>query len=522
MNKIIIHLKNNCMLSSSKCTGLLFIILFTISTSINAQMVNKAKINAWVQPHLQQSFADLKDFLSIPNDSRDKEQMQNNLNWLEQAFKKRSFNTKVLKSKGNPCLFAEKIVDSKLKTVLFYMHFDGQPVDSSKWLQRNPYTPVLKQKNQTGGWDIVDWNLLQNAPDEELRFFCRSSSDDKSPINMLLSAFDILNANNHKPAFNIKVILDSEEEMGSPNLPEIVDDYHDLLASDMMLILDGPRHISNRSSIFFGCRVLAALEITVFGPKNDQHSGHYGNYAPNPALNLSKLLASMKDDEGRVIIPGFYEGIKMDKKTLEILAQVPDDSNEINQNLGIAIPDRVGADYQQSLQYPSLNIRGMSLGNVGDEARTIVPNSATADLDIRLVVESDPVRLINLVKNHIEGQGFYVIDHLPNDQERAKYPKIAMFNAGFENLAFRTEFDSQIGKWVNRSLIKAFEEQPVRIRTTGGTVPISQFISKLGIDAVILPLVNLDNNQHGPNENLRLGNYIDGIKTIVALLTEKI
>jgi acetylornithine deacetylase/succinyl-diaminopimelate desuccinylase-like protein len=505
-----------------KVSLLVLALSLSISTTVYTQQVNKAVINEWVQPHLQKSFSELKTFLSIPNDSHFENQILENIQWLEEAFKMRNFNTVVLKSKGNPSLFAEKAIDPNLKTVLFYMHFDGQPVDSSKWLQPNPYTPVLKQKNQAGGWDIVDWSRLQNEPDEELRFFCRSSSDDKSPINMLLSAIDVLKANNHKPTFNIKVILDSEEELGSPNLPEIVDNYKDLLASDMMLILDGPRHISNQPSIFFGCRGLASVEITVFGPKNAQHSGHYGNYAPNPALNLAKLLASMKDDEGRVIIPGFYDGIEMDKKTLEILAQVPDDLSEINQKLGIAIPDKVGADYQQSLQYPSLNIRGMSSGWVGDEVRTIVPGSATAALDIRLVVESDPIKLISLVKKHIEGQGFYVIDHLPNDQERAKYPKIAMFNGGFENLAFRTEFDSEIGEWVNRSLIKAFEEQPVRVRTTGGTVPISAFISKLGIEAVILPMVNLDNNQHGPNENLRLGNYTDGIKTLVALLTEKI
>jgi len=509
------------MLIRVKVSSLVLALLLSISTSIYTQNVDKAVINEWVQPHLQKSFSELKTFLSIPNDSHFENQILENLKWLEEAFAKRNFKTVVLKSKGNPSLFAEKAIDPNLKTVLFYMHFDGQPVDSSKWLQPNPYTPVLKQKNQAGDWDIVDWNLLQNAPDEELRFFCRSSSDDKSPINMLLSAIDILNANNYKPNFNIKVILDSEEELGSPNLPEIVDNYSELLAADMMLILDGPRHISNKPSIFFGCRGLASIDITVFGPKNAQHSGHYGNYVPNPALNLAKLLASMKDDEGRIIIPGFYDGIKMDKKTLDILAQVPDDLAEINQNLGIAIPDKVGADYQQSLQYPSLNIRGMSSGWVGSEARTIVPSTATAAIDIRLVVESDPERLINLVKKHIEGQGFYVIDHLPNDQERAKYPKIAMFNGSFENLAFRTEFDSEIGKWVNRSLIKAFEEQPVRVRTSGGTVPVSAFISKLGIEAVILPMVNLDNNQHGPNENLRLGNYIDGIKTIVALLTEK-
>jgi len=509
----------NCRIKFS----LIFLIVLTIvSSHVVGQKMDQQKIAQWVQPQLKQSFSDLNEFLKIPNDSHFLNQIMENINWLESAFQQRGFETKILKSKGNPALFAQIITDPKLKTVLFYAHFDGQPVDSSKWDQANPYIPVLKERGQSGQWNEIDWSRLEDNSVDELRIFCRSSSDDKSPIVMLLSAIDILHKNKRKPEFNLKVILDGEEEIGSPNLPEIVDQNRELLASDMMLIFDGPRHISNRPSIFFGCRGLAEVNITVFGPKNAQHSGHYGNYAPNPALRLSQLLASMKDEEGRVIIPGFYDGINMDEKTLEILSEVPDDPIEINKKLGIAQPDKVGADYQQSLQYPSLNIRGMVSGWIGEEARTIVPSEATANIDIRLVVESDPDRLIELVKNHIKAQGFYVIDHLPSDEERSKFPKIAMVHGNFENLAFRTEFDSEIGKWVNRSLIKAFNENPVRVRTTGGTVPISEFINKLGINAVILPMVNLDNNQHGPNENLRLGNYIEGIQTIVALLTEKI
>lgn len=207
---------------------------------------------------------------------------------------------------------------------------------------------------------------------------------------------------------------------------------------------------------------------------------------------------------------------------MQVLAEVPDDATEINEKLGIAVPDKVGADYQQSLQFPSLNIRGMALGWIGSEARTIVPGSATANIDVRLVVESNAERIINLVKTHIIEQGFYVIDHLPTDKEREEHARIAMFTYEFGNMAFLTDFSSEIGKWVNRSMIKAFDENPVRVRETGGTVPISQFISKLGIHAVIVPTVNLDNNQHSPNENLRLGNYNEGVKTIVALLTEEI
>jgi acetylornithine deacetylase/succinyl-diaminopimelate desuccinylase-like protein len=510
------------MLIRIKVLAFLLVLNLLGGSMLIGQNLDKNKIDKWVEPHLNQSFSELYEFLSIPNDSHFESQILENIEWLDQAFKHRNFDTKILKSKGMPSFFAEQICDPKLKTVLFYMHIDGQPVDSSKWNQSNPYSPVLKQKTKDNQWEIIDWDNINKAQNEEYRIFCRSSSDDKSPIMMLLSAIDVLNKNNYIPKFNVKVILDGEEELGSPSLPKIVDQNAELLKADMMLIFDGPRHISNRPSIFFGCRGLAEINITVFGPKNAQHSGHYGNYVPNPALRLSQLLSSMKDEQGRATIPGFYDGIELDQKTLKMLSAVPDDQDEINRKLGIAEPDKVGANYQESLQYPSLNIRGISSGWVGSEARTIVPSTATANLDIRLVVESDAERLIKLVKNHIQQQGFYLVDHLPNDAERAKYPKIAMVDYDFGNMAFRTDFDSEIGKWVNRSLIKAFDEKPVRVRTTGGTVPVSQFISKLGIQAVILPAVNLDNNQHGPNENLRLGNYIDGIKMVVALLTEEI
>lgn len=510
------------MIPQFKKCSFLTLILFVFLNQLSAQNIDKDKIEEWVQPHLKNSYAELYDFLKIPNDSHFLDQINKNINWLDQAFQKRNFKTRILKSSGNPSLFAEKIIDPDLKTVLFYFHLDGQAVDSSKWDQPNPYLPVLKENNELGKWKIVDWNNINSASNEELRIFCRSSSDDKSPIIMLLSAMDVLDAHKQYPLFNVKVIMDGEEEIGSPNLPEIVDNYGDVLAADMMLIFDGPRHISNRPSIFFGCRGLAEIEITVFGPKFAQHSGHYGNYAPNPALNLSQLLASMKDKQGRVIIPGFYDGISIDRETAKILNEVPDDAKEINQKLGIAEPEKVGANYQESLQYPSLNIRGMASGWIGSEARTIVPSQATANIDIRLVVESDAERLIGLVKEHILGQGFYVVDHLPADEEREKHQRIAMFNYEFGNMAFRTDFDSEIGKWINRAMIKAFNENPVRVRTTGGTVPISQFISKLGIEAVILPTVNLDNNQHSPNENLRIGNFNDGIKTMVAILTENI
>jgi acetylornithine deacetylase/succinyl-diaminopimelate desuccinylase-like protein len=288
----------------------------------------------------------------------------------------------------------------------------------------------------------------------------------------------------------------------------------------MLIIFDGPRHMRNEPTLSFGARGISTITLTVYGPVFPQHSGHYGNYCPNPAFRLSQLIASMKDEYGIVTIPGYYDGISIDNETLEILKAVPDDERVIKARLGIAGTDHVAPNYQESLQYPSLNVRGMSSGWVGSEVRTIIPSSAVAEIDIRLVKEVDPDRLISLVRKHIEDQGYFLVSDKPTQQERAKYDRICRFRSSTSYLAFRTDFDSDVGVWLTSALINTFGSTPIRHRTAGGSIPISPFVTTLDIPAVAIPTVNRDNNQHSPNENLRLGNYVDGIKTMIGILIE--
>ena len=280
---------------------------------------------------------------------------------------------------------------------------------------------------------------------EEVRIFARSASDDKGPFMMLLNALEILKRQHRQPAFNIKVILDYEEEQSSPGLPEAVARYKKALAADLLLILDGPVHASGAPTLVFGNRGIATLTLTTYGPKTPQHSGHYGNYIPNPALNLSQLLASMKDAQGRVTIPGFYDGITLDAATKKILAAVPQEEAGIRQRTKIIAVDAVGTTYQESLQYPSLNLRGLQSGWVGAKKRTIIPATAVAEIDIRLVLESNPERLITLIKNHIAQQGYTVFDHEPSDAERLQNDKIIRLNYGIHYPAFRTPVNSKRG-----------------------------------------------------------------------------
>jgi acetylornithine deacetylase/succinyl-diaminopimelate desuccinylase-like protein len=471
-----------------------------------------------IDDQVKKGIEELREFVLIPNDALVYDDINRNISWLTNSFNKRGFHTKILKTEGDPLFFAEFPKKQNVPTILFYMHFDGQSVDPSKWEQINPYNIVLKEKVDTG-WKLIEWSNLNKKIDYEWRLFGRSTSDDKGPIVMFLKAIDLLYKNNKEIPFNIKVILDSEEEKSSKPLPKAVRENRELLMADFLVINDGPVHLSKKPTLVFGTRGITTLSITTFGPIRPQHSGHYGNYAPNPGFRLAHLLGSMKDENGKVVIEGYYDRISIDESTSKILKSVPDDITTINNALAIKTPETVGSYYQEALQYPSLNIRGLSSGWTGKKARTIVPATAVAEIDIRLVMESDGEKLKNLVKKHIENQGYFITDKEPTLEERGKYSKIVMIKEGPVTNPFRTDLNDPYGIWIAETLKNTFNEDVVKIRTMGGTVPIAPFINELKIPAFIIPMVNPDNNQHSPNENLRIGQIAYGIKVFYNLLS---
>ncbi len=498
------------------------VIVLLIFFCSSAQKISDKELDKLSLSYAKSSFDEFVDFLSIPNDAHFPKDIKKNIEWCKNAFSKRGFNTKELITGGIPLLLASRSYKNANKTVLVYLQVDGQPVDTTKWFQENPYKANLKQLDETKKWNTIPITLLKGEINPDWRIFARSASDAKGPVIMFLKAMDIMNDFKQEPNFNLKVILDFEEEISSPRLPKAVLDYKDELASDMLVIFDGPRHISNQPTLAYGARGITTLSLEVFGPRAPQHSGHYGNYVPNPALRLSQLLASMMHDDGRVAIPGWYDGIEISEEVKNILKQVPDDEKTIRKKMGIADIDNIANTYQESIQYPSLGILGLRSGWTGTETRTIIPSSAVAEMNIRLVKETDAQRMVNLVKQHIIKQGFHIVENLPTEEERMKYPKIIRFNYNIAYDAFRTDFDTEIGQWLRKAMIRAFGTTPVQIRTGGGSIPISPFVNTLNIPAVIVPTVNKDNNQHSPNENIRVGNYIEGIKTITAILTQKL
>ena len=468
------------------------------------------------------SFPEFLELLALPNDSAKPADIQRNAAWLEAAFRRRGFTTRLLENKGRPLVFAEYgTARPGQKTVLYYIHFDAQPVVPSQWAQKDAWQPVVKRRAADGTWAEVDRaELLKPGFDRELRVFARSSSDDKGPIAMFLAVFDLLRAKRIDPASHVKVLLDSEEEVGSPGIAATVATNAALLSTDAVVLLDGPVHASSRPTLAFGNRGVIAVTLTVFGPKAPLHSGHFGNWVPNPALRLAKLLATMKDDDGRVTVSGYYSRTHLAESDRKVLAEVPDDEAALKVRTGIAQPEKVGATYQESLQYPSLNVRGLASASVGDKAANVVPRDAVAELDLRTTVESDPAFLVDLLRKHVEAQGFHLVDTDPTDAERARWPKLARFEPHQPEEAARQPFDAPVGRWAAAALGGAFPGAPVvRIRMMGGTLPTHAIVGPLKAPFVQVPVVNPDNNQHAYDENLHMGHYLSGMRTMAALLT---
>ena len=493
-----------------------------VSASFSANAAELSAASA--AQHAQASFREYFDLLALPNDAIVPADVRKNVEFLEASFRKRGFTTQQLANDGKPMLFAELPgADAKRKTVLFYMHLDGQPVIPAQWAQKSPWVPVLKKRGAAGEWEEIDSAPLFSGPvDPEWRVFGRSSADDKAPIMMFLSAIDALKASGAALGVNVKVVLDSEEEKGSPSIGKVMAAHRDLLRADAIVIHDGPMHATNRPTLVFGNRGAAKASIKVYGAKVSLHSGHYGNYSPNPAQRLATLLASMKDDQGRVTVPGYYDRVKLGEAERKIMAAVPDDEGALQKRLGIAKADQVGANYQEAMQYPSLNVRGLASAAVGDKVANIVPDTALAELDLRTTPDSDAKYLGKLIEAHIQKQGYHLVSGTPTDDDRARYDKLATFSYQSEGGdAAGTPIDSAVGQWAYQAMVDAFgvKPEPVRIRMMGGTVPTAEIVEALRVPFAIVPLVNADNNQHASNENMRMGNYVDGIRTIYSLIT---
>lgn len=501
-----------------KCV--LLILPVILSSTGFSQTLSRQEIRDAALRDYPKAITTLNEFLLLPNNGLYVEQTKQNLEWCVRAMKNRKFETRILVSNDVPHLYAQRVFNPKLPWVLFYLQMDGQPADSANWSQKNPYQATLKRK-VNDHWESMDLGT-RNEYDPDWRIFARSVSDSKGPAIAFLSALDILMERKINPEFNIKIIMDFQEEMGSPSLPSLVKNNQDLFLARMVLIMDGTRHVSNLPTLNFGARGIATIRLKVFGAKNELHSGQYGNYAPNPVFKLARLLADMKDDSGRVTIPGYYDDVHLSNQEKALINDMPGDEKTLTTTLGIAAPDHVGNTYEESLQYPSLNVRGLKAAAVGSEVRTIIPSVAIAELDLRLVPETDGEKMVMLVKNFIAAQGYYFVMDQPTDEERASHANLISFEYEIGSKPFRADLNSPAGVWLGSAMDRTFGKgNYVKQRTTGGSQPIEPFITTLTIPAVSIRIPNPDNNIHAADENLRIGNFIEGIQMCLGILTQK-
>jgi acetylornithine deacetylase/succinyl-diaminopimelate desuccinylase-like protein len=481
-----------------------------------------SEIRIWREANETRVMDELRALLEIPNFASDTDNIRRNAEKLKDMLETRGFETRLrdIDQRG-PVVFGELKTPGAKRTIIFYMHYDGQSVDPKTWTGTKPYEPALRDKPLESEGQIISFPYGQDRYQDDWRLYARSAADDKSPIVALLAAMDALRARQIPLGVNVKVVFEGEEEAGSPHLEHVIESNHSLLEGDLLINGDGPVHQSGRMQVLFGNRGIVTAQITVYGPLHSLHSGHYGNWAPNPAMRLAQLLASMKTDDGRVRIANFYDGVEpLGETAEEALKEMPNNDEDLKRDLGINSPDGDGKKLVELITQPSLNIDGLRSEDVGEQSRTIIPERAVAAVDMRLVKNIAPeVQFARLVK-HIRAQGYYVVTEEPSVENRRTHAKIArvvMSNGGYP--ASFTSMDLPVSKALVSVVNAAVGGDLIRMPISGGSSPMYIF-ENLRLPVINVPIVNYDDNQHSPNENLRIGNLWRGMEIYGALLAD--
>jgi acetylornithine deacetylase/succinyl-diaminopimelate desuccinylase-like protein len=497
----------------------------------------RAQVRAWRSAHEQAIVGELAALSALRNVASNRQDIERNAAFLSQLLAKRGLAPRLLTAGDSPpAVYAELRVPGARRTVMFYAHYDGQPAEAADW-KSDPWKPVLRSglifggaggaggAGEAGGAGGAAAGVkevdLAGAPSPlppEWRLYARAASDDKGPIVGMLAALDALAAGGVTPSVNLKFFFEGEEEAGSPHLQAVLDRHHDLLAADAWLLADGPVHPTRRMQLCFGARGDTSVEVTVYGPIRALHSGHYGNWAPNPAALLVQLLAGLRGPEGEIRIAGFYDDVRpLSERERRAAAEMPPVEAGLEQELGLAWSEGKGGRLQDLLMGPALNIRGLKSAQVGAQARNAIPTDATASLDLRLVPDQTPRRVRSLFERHLEQEGYWVIDHEPDMETRRRHPRIVRLSWGDGYPGARTSMDAPASRAVVRAVEEGLGGPVLQVPMLGGSIPIYLFAESLKVPVIIVPTVNHDNNQHAADENLRLQNLWDGIELFANL-----
>jgi acetylornithine deacetylase/succinyl-diaminopimelate desuccinylase-like protein len=458
--------------------------------------------------------------LAIPNVATSIPDIRRNADHIMGMMAKRGLAPRLLEGDSAavpPAIYGEWLVPGAKRTLVLYAHYDGQPITPEEWKSTPPFTPQYYSDRLDRGGQKISPPAAGQAIDPNWRIYGRSSSDDKLGVIAILSAVDALKAAGKRPSFNLKIFFEGEEELGSPNLGALLDKHRETLKSDGWVIIDGPAHPSGLVQVSLGVRGVVGVDITVYGPARPLHSGHYGNWAPNPAMMLSQLLASMKDNDGKVLVGGFYDDVvPLSPAERAALAAIPPPDAELRRDLGLARNEGGERLLADAIQLPSLNVGGIRSADVGEKSRNVIPAIASAHIDMRLVKGNDYNRQVERLTRHIAAQGYTILDRDPTMEERLRFPRIARVNAGPGYNAERTSLDSALAKSVSAAVLG--KRKAVILPTLGGSLPLYLLRERLGVDSITLSLANHDNNQHAEDENLRLGNLWDAIDIATAVM----
>jgi acetylornithine deacetylase/succinyl-diaminopimelate desuccinylase-like protein len=475
----------------------------------------------WVEANKGAILAEYTQLLAIPNVASNRDDIRRNAGHIVAMMENRGLSPRLLESEGGkapPLIYGEWLVPGAKRTIILYAHYDGQPVTEEAWKVTEPFAPkLLSDRPDRGGGELTPASMLGGIADD-WRLYARSASDDKAGVMAIITAVEALKAEKKRPSFNLKIVLEGEEEAGSPNLEGLLRRHRALLASDGWIIIDGPAHQSGPKQLTLGVRGDVNVDVTVYGPARPLHSGHYGNWAPNPAMMLAELLASMKDEAGQVTIAGWYDDVApLSAAEKAAIAAVPAADEALKRELALGWTEGGGAALTELIMRPSLNINGMRSADVGAQASNVVPTVAAATLDLRLVKGNDPDRQVAKLVRHIRAQGYEVLDREPTLDERRRSPKVVTVKAEPGYPAERVAIDDPLVGDLWEALRS--DGALVLLPSSGGSLPLYLIRQELGVPSVVLGLWNHDNNQHAEDENIRLGHLWAGIAAVAAVMT---
>jgi acetylornithine deacetylase/succinyl-diaminopimelate desuccinylase-like protein len=444
-------------------------------------MSDLSQVKKYVDANREANIELMADLIRQPSVSSTGEGVRECAVLLQKMLTDAGMKAQVLETKGLPAVYAERLVPGK-PTLLFYGHYDTQPVGDLELWKTPPFEPTI----------------IDN------RMYGRGTGDNKGQLLTHIIAVDAFLKTIGSIPCGVKFLLDGEEESGSPNLAALVEENKDLFACDAVYFSDGPIHYTGRPLAVFGCRGILDLEIHLQENLRDCHSGHFGGILPNPAWNLVNVLSTMCDSDGNCLVEGFYDKVKpMTEAEKEILANIPFDVSKYVEGVGrpgAKTRDREEALYRLMFR-PTMTITGLYSGHIGEGMRTIIPFEAGCKIAMRLVADQDPDEIFELVANHVK-------ERLPH----------ATIKKGGKMYPSRTSVELPVSKAIIAATREAWGAEPVVMPSSGASCPDYVFTKILGVPSVMVPYANVDESNHAPNENFDLDFFIRGIKTTIHVM----